>query len=118
MTDIKSSNFDQTFLQLDGLLVISGAGELFNHVDQGLPMWTGEGDRSLHIPVLFQRAFSQAPNVTVGLSGIDAAHDQNLRFAMNATEITTDGFVIEIKTWGDTHIARASAAWQAIGLAE
>ncbi len=95
--------------------MISAADELFNHVDDGLPMWSEDGDRQVTEKITFANAFADAPNITLGLTGIDAAHDQNLRFQLIAQDVATDGFTIAMTTWGDTHIARASVSWQATG---
>jgi hypothetical protein len=107
--------FPQTKTEIDKLQIIASSGELFNHVDDGLPMWTGDGDRSVKNEILFVQAFEEAPNITLGLTGIDAAHDQNLRFRLQAIDVKATGFTAEFTTWHDTHIARASVAWQAIG---
>lgn len=107
--------FVQTQVQVGGLQIISASDELFNHVDAGLPMWAGDGDREVRLDVAFANAFAEPPGITLGLTGIDAAHDQNLRFWLDAVDVTAKGFTIMFKTWDDTHIARASVAWQALG---
>ena len=107
--------FPQTRTEIDKLQIIGSSDELFNHVDDGLPMWTGDGDRVVQKGILFVQGFKEAPNITLGLTGIDAAHDQNLRFRLQAIDVKATGFTVEFTTWGDTHIARASVAWQAIG---
>jgi hypothetical protein len=107
--------FPQTRTEIDKLQIIASSDELFNHVDDGLPMWTGDGDRSVKKEILFVQAFEEAPNITLGLTGIDAAHDQNLRFRLQAIDVNAAGFTAEFTTWDDTHIARVSVAWQAIG---
>jgi hypothetical protein len=105
----------QDCVRIDNLQIITCSGELFNHVDEGLPMWSSEGDRAVTTKIQFCRAFSHPPAITIGVTGLDSSHDQNLRFWLNAIDATVAGFVVEFKTWGDTHIARASVAWQAVG---
>ncbi|MBL4919042.1 H-type lectin domain-containing protein [Szabonella alba] len=105
----------QQCLTVGGLQVISAIDTLFNHVDEQLPMWTGEGDRKVAMNVAFLSPFASPPVVTIGLAAIDSAHDQNLRFWLAAHDITTTGFKIEFSTWADTHIARAAISWHAIG---
>ncbi len=107
--------FPQTSVQANDLLILASTDELFNHVDDGLPMWAGEGDREVVVEILFQTAFLKIPAIVLNVVGIDSAHDQNLRYAVNPINITTKGFSIQFKTWGDTHIARASVSWQATG---
>lgn len=110
--------FAQRKLEINGLQIISAADELFNHVDKNLPMWAQDGDRVVRVDITFARAFADVPSVTLGLTGIDAAHDQNLRYALKALDIKREGFAMEFSTWSDTHIARASASWLAIGKAK
>ncbi|RYG90024.1 hypothetical protein EU803_15525 [Loktanella sp. IMCC34160] len=78
-------------------------------------MWSGDCDRSVEVPVTFSRVFSEVPQVTASLSGIDAAHDQNLPINVVPQKISRRGFTINLSTWGETHIARASVSWQAMG---
>ena len=105
----------QQSLVIGGLQVLSASGELFNHVDQGLPMWAGHGARKVALDIEFLAPFAAPPQVIVGLTGLDNAHDQNLRLLLAPCEITEKGFTIECTTWSDTHIARVSVSWQAVG---
>ncbi|MGA0617673.1 H-type lectin domain-containing protein [Paracoccus sp. KR1-242] len=95
--------------------IINAIGELFNHVDNGLSMWSGAGDRKVSMQINFKTSFANPPAVTIGVTGMDSAHDQNLRFWLSAKDITEKGFTIEFDSWGDTHIARAAISWTAIG---
>lgn len=95
--------------------IISAMGEIFNHVDKGLPMWSGQGDRSVSIEVTFLAPFGTPPVVNLGIVGVDSSHDQNLRLWLLARNITQKGFVLELSTWSDTHIARAAVSWSAFG---
>ncbi|GLK65422.1 MULTISPECIES: H-type lectin domain-containing protein [Paracoccus] len=115
MSDESSVSFSQNLVWIDSLQLITASGELFNHVDASLPMWAGSGDRIVRVRATFTVPFSDTPCVNVGLNGLDAAHDQNLRFRLDTVDVTPFGFVIEFVTWGDTHIARACVSWQAIG---
>ena len=107
----------QTTSPLVGMQIITATGEIFNHVDRNEPMWAGDGDRAVRVPVQFAAPFHKPPHITVGISGIDSSRAQNLRFNISAEEITRDGFVLCFVTWDDTKIARASASWSAIGSA-
>lgn len=107
--------FTQSVVSLGGIQVIQASDELFNHVDDGLPMWSSDGDRSVRLDIVFRETFADVPLVSLGLTGVDSAHDQNLRFWLHAADITPRGFAIEFSTWGDTHIARAAVSWQAVG---
>lgn len=36
--------FPQKKLETNGLQIITASDELFNHVDENLPMWSGDGE--------------------------------------------------------------------------
>jgi hypothetical protein len=110
--------FPQTEVLVESMLVITASDELFNHVDDNLPMWAGEGDRAVSVDIVFARAFKEPPAITLGLTGIDCDHTNNQRFRLTATKIKATGFKIEFATWATTHIARAGVSWQAIGVAK
>ncbi len=98
-----------------GLQSITATDELFNHVDHNGPMWVGEGDRHIDIPIRFVTPFKTTPLVQAGLSGIDSDQNANLRFNMEIRDLTESGFTLRMVTWDNTRIARASASWSAIG---
>lgn len=105
----------QARLTVGKLQMLSAAGEIFNHVDEGGAMWSGDGDRRVEIPIVFLAPFALSPQVNIGLTGLDASHDQNLRIQLLAQDVTPLGFTLVCTTWGDTHLARVSASWQAMG---
>lgn len=107
----------QTTSPLVGVQVVTSSGELFNHVDDNGPMWSGDGDREVRYKVRFKAAFQRPPHITLGVSGMDSSCAQNLRFSLLADTVTAVGFEIVFKTWGDTKIARTSVNWSAIGQA-
>ncbi|MEG3663263.1 H-type lectin domain-containing protein [Celeribacter halophilus] len=107
--------FPQTVHTIGDVQIICSSDELFNHVDDNLPMWSGEGDRLVSANITFTKPFKEPPAVTLGVSGIDAERDHNLRFWIHARNVTEKGFTIEFSTWYDTHIARAGVSWQAFG---
>jgi len=110
-------NKQQTTAPLVGVQVVTAAGELFNHVDDNGPMWSGDGDREVRFKLRFTASFQRPPHITLGICGMDSSCGQNLRFSLAAEAVTSESFVIVFKTWGDTKIARASVNWSAIGQA-
>ena len=71
--------------------------------------------RSCRQTVLFERQFSTPPLVHVGLVGIDASKDDNLRVSLRAEDITEYGFVLRVETWLNTKIWSVEVSWLAIG---
>ncbi|WP_243700280.1 H-type lectin domain-containing protein [Paracoccus versutus] len=115
MSEKQELQFAQNIVLLGGMQIIQASDELFNHVDAGLPMWSSDGDRMVRLNIAFRVTFADVPLINLGLTGVDSAHDQNLRFWLRAADVTPQGFSIEFSTWGDTHIARAAVSWQAVG---
>jgi len=71
--------------------------------------------RSVRRPVVFERKFSALPLVHVGVVGIDASKDDNLRLSVRAESITENGFVLRVETWLNTKIWSVEVSWLAIG---
>ncbi len=102
---------------LVGVQIITGGGELFNHVTTNGPMWYEEGDREVRYKIVFTDSYQKVPHITLGVTGMDSSKAQNLRFTLVAENIDLEGFEIVMKTWGDTKLARASVNWSALGQA-
>lgn len=88
---------------------------LFSDFENGGPMWTGSGPRVSRTNVAFSEAFKIPPSVQVGLSMWDLDGASNVRTDISAEGITTSGFEIVFRTWGDSRVARVRANWMAIG---
>ena len=89
-------------------------------LDSSLEHWSllepaGELRRSCRLPVVFERLFSAPPLVHVGVVGIDASKDDNLRLSVRAESITEQGFVLSVETWLNTKIWSVDVSWLAIG---
>lgn len=78
-------------------------------------MWSGTGERESLIPVVFSEPFKTQPSVFITLELLDLHSSANHRTVTVAENITEKGFDAIVRTWGDTRIARARAAWIAIG---
>lgn len=108
-------DFVQTVLITTELQFITARDELFNHVDDGLEMWEGDGLRWVETHFEFDAPFSHPPLVSVGLTGMDSSQSENQRFHLRAGNITAEGFSAILTTWENTRIARAAIGWTAIG---
>lgn len=95
--------------------VDSGDVPMFSDFEDDGPMWRGEGPRESRKTIVFSEAFQEPPSVHVGLSLWDVAEGANARIEIVAEAVTETGFDLVFRTWGDTRVARARAAWQAIG---
>ena len=88
---------------------------LFSDFEDGGEMWVGTGERSASVEVRFSETYRSLPAVHVSLSMWDMDQTTNSRADVRAEEVTTQGFNIVLRTWGDTRIARARAVWLSIG---
>lgn len=95
--------------------VDQGSRVLFSDYEDGGVMWTGTGPRSSVTKIKFSEKFRSIPAVTVSISMWDLDQKTNGRADVSAQDITTEGFSILFKTWGDTRVARIRADWMAIG---
>lgn len=95
--------------------VDQGSRVLFSDYEDGGVMWTGTGPRSSVTQIKFSEKFRSVPAVTVSISMWDLDQKTNGRADVSAQDITTEGFSILFKTWGDTRVARIRADWMAIG---
>ncbi len=92
-----------------------GTEMLFSDFDTDGDMWTGNGPRERRVAITFSENFKNKPNVMVTLEMFDMDSGTNQRAETVAENITETGCDIVFRTWGDTKIARARAAWMAIG---
>jgi hypothetical protein len=80
--------------------------------------WTlqeGEGPRSYRQAVAFEHAFSAPPVVQLGVVGVDASKEHNLRVRVHPQDITATGFTIVAETWLHSQIWGVDVSWLAIG---
>jgi hypothetical protein len=76
---------------------------------------SGDSDRIFRYRVSFDQGFSAPPVVHVGIVGLDASKDDNLRVRVRAIDITAAGFVVEAETWLNTRLWSIEVSWLAIG---
>ena len=95
--------------------VSNGETEIFSAFETGGPMWTGQGGRVERSAVAFEQPFLEPPVVHVAPSMWDIDCGANQRAEILATNITSEGFELQFRTWGDTRVARIRASWMAIG---
>lgn len=92
-----------------------GVELLFSDFDNEGPMWSEKGEREKRVRVTFSSTYVDTPNVFVNMEMFDFDTKANQRAEIVARNIGKEGFDIVFRTWGDTKIARARAAWMAIG---
>jgi H-type lectin domain len=87
-------------------------------MDSSTPEWTlqtGMGPRRYVHEVRFEASLSGPPVVQVGIVGVDASRDHNLRLRVRPENITAAGFTIVVETWWGTVVYGVDVSWLAIG---
>ena len=102
--------FAQSSLGID-----TGVVELFSEFEGGGSMWTRQGPRARSQDVIFSRPFQNAPVIQLGVLLWDVDTSVNFRAHTLAEDIRPDGFRLELRTWGDSRIARVQIGWTAFG---
>ena len=99
---------DITLFQLQGGTELANAGD-----NPGWTLNTGTGDRSYTVNITFADPFETTPVVLTSFSLLDAqTQDQeNVRFRVYATNITSTGFDLVFKTWHVSRVYGAAATW-------
>ena len=95
--------------------IAQGDDVLFSDFEKGGDMWTGTGPRLRRNSLVFPEPFIAPPSVYVSLSMWDMDSATNARADVTGENITTTGFDVVFRTWGDTRVARARVRWMAIG---
>ena len=78
----------------------------------GYTLAENSGDRSVTIQINFLDPFENKPDVTLGVTLLDATSDKNVRYKVEAPR---DGMTIKISTWADSKIFGISGYWMAHG---
>jgi hypothetical protein len=71
----------------------------------------GAGPRSWSKNVVFDEAFAGPPTVVASLTGFDMHNGKNGRLQVRAVRADHQQFTLVIKTWGDSWVHTARAAW-------
>ncbi len=79
--------------------------------DSGWTLNRGTGERVDKYYNGFTRPFTKAPKVMVALSHIDAAKSTNVRIDVQAINIDSNSFDIQMKTWSDTIVYGLAVEW-------
>ncbi|MFH0991983.1 MAG: H-type lectin domain-containing protein [bacterium] len=72
------------------------------------------GDRVVQLEVTFPKAFEQKPEVIVAVNYLDCDKEKNLRYEVKTISVSRDGFLVQVKTWGDTKIYAIGGGWIAV----
>ncbi len=74
---------------------------------------TAPGDRFYSPRIEFKTAFSVVPKVNISILRLDTGNSP-VRVKINAIEVTTEGFTLDIGTWSDSEVYGIRVDWLAI----
>lgn len=92
-----------------------GSKVMFSDFEDGGQMWTGKGPREARVRIQFNEAFKSQPVIMTGLAMFDMDEASNQRADLSHGDVSTEGFDLVFRTWGDSRVARVRADWTAIG---
>lgn len=84
-----------------------------NSNTKGYSLDKNSGDRIFTLEVRFNKPFETIPDVVVGLNKMEFDKNTNARVDVQASAVSRDGFVLRIKTWGDTRVMVLGGSWVA-----
>ena len=82
-----------------------------NTNSSGYTLDKGSGDRTYTVEVSYPTGFDKKPTVVANVSTIDAEKTTNVRYSVEVTAVSRDGFIIKITTWGDSKIYGIGGSW-------
>lgn len=74
----------------------------------------GSGERFQMIEIRFSNDFSSKPEILFSIDMLDCSKESNLRYAVESSFLSKEGFVLKVRTWADTKIYHISGKWMAI----
>ena len=86
----------------------------FDGSTSGYTLNDGSGNRSVQKEVKFDTPFDVKPKVYVSVILYDGANDKNrMRYSAEAVNVSRDGFILKVTTWGDTKVNAIGGNWLA-----
>ena len=82
-----------------------------NTNNSGFSLDKNTGPRTFLLEVNFLNPFESRPQVLVTVNVLDADKATNVRYNVEATAISRDGFTIKITTWDDSKIYGIGGNW-------
>ena len=104
-------------LFVGSLSVISAQGQIMsgkyaaNVNSSGYTLDKGSGDRTYTVEISYPTGFEKKPTVVAMVSTVDAEKSTNLRYSVEVTAVSRDGFIVKITTWGDCKIYGIGGSW-------
>lgn len=99
------------FVSVQAQMKIQSGSWSVNQSVPGFALDKNNGERTLTIEVRFITPFVKKPRVFLSIVQIDASNETNLRYNIEPSSISRDGFTIKVTTWSDSKIFSMSGYW-------
>jgi hypothetical protein len=80
---------------------------------KGYTLDKNTGERTVLVEINFSKPFNIKPQVLLSVTNCDLDAKTNVRYSVEATSISRDGFVVKISSWSDTKIYSIGGTWLA-----
>jgi hypothetical protein len=84
---------------------------------EGTPGYTldkGTGDRIFTLEVKFTKTFTAKPDIHLNITMVEGDKNGEVKYDVSTSFVTTEGFIIKAKTWGDGKIRSIGGSWFAL----
>lgn len=91
-----------------------------NRILKGYTLHEGNGERTFVMDLRFLKSYETPPDVILSITSIDAESNSGdekkyeLKYDIKTDSITTEGFKIKMKVWGNTQLHHIIGNWLAI----
>ncbi len=85
-----------------------------NKNTSGFNLAQGDGPREFTMEVKFAKQFSSKPEILLSVTSIDANNKANVRYKIETSFVSEQGFIIKFSTWDDSKIYGMSGQWMAV----
>jgi hypothetical protein len=86
----------------------------FDYTLSGYNLDKFSGERIFTYDVKFKKKLTSVPEIIFAVNSVDASNDDNLRYRIEASLITDEGFLLKIKTWGNSKLYSIAGNWLAV----
>ena len=85
-----------------------------NKNTSGFNLGQGEGPREFTMEVTFAQEFASKPDILLSVTSVDANTKGNVRYKIETSFVSKQGFIVRFSTWDDSKIYGLSGQWMAI----
>ncbi len=77
----------------------------------GWSLHENEGFRSFSIDIVFKKSFEKRPEIVLSTTMLDTDQKYPTRYKIEAKAVSSEGFLLEVTTWGDSRVNAIEGNW-------